>query len=202
MAKHKSLRRRAPYRNVLPRILIVCEGTKTEPGYFGDYRRLYRRVIELDLSPGGVPKTLVARAAQMKKDSEQAAKAAKDENLRYDQIWCVFDIDDHPQIDDAKQQARDNAIDLAISNPCFELWALLHFQEQRAHINREQLRALCVRYLPGYKKELPTDTLSPLYDQAANRARSLDNWQLEQGRSNANPSTGVYRLTEAIRGFE
>jgi RloB-like protein len=148
-----------------------------------------------------VPKTLVARGVEMKTDAERAARAAKDENQRYDEVWCVFDIDDHPHIDDAKQQARDNGIKLAVSNPCFELWVLLHFQDQRAHISRAQLRAACRRHLPGYQKELPTETLNPLYDQAATRARDLDTWQQEQGRQDANPSTGVYKLTEAIRGF-
>jgi hypothetical protein len=137
----------------------------------------------------------------MKKDADSAAKSAKDENLRYEEVWCVFDIDDHPRVTDAKQQARDNEVNLAISNPCFELWVLLHFQDQRAHISRAQLRALCREHLPDYKKELPTETLSPLYDQAATRARDLDVWQQEQGRQEATPSTGVYKLTEAIRGF-
>jgi hypothetical protein len=54
MARRDSLRRRTPFRRVLPRILIVCEGTKTEPGYFEDLRQLHRRVVELELSPGGV----------------------------------------------------------------------------------------------------------------------------------------------------
>jgi hypothetical protein len=138
----------------------------------------------------------------MKKDGEHAAKAAKDANLGYDEVWCVFDVDDHPRVDDAKQQARDNGIKLAISNPCFELWVLLHFQDQRAHISRAQLRVACTKHLPDYKKDLPTEQLSPLYDQAAARARNLDAWQQEQGRQDANPSTGVYKLTQAIRGFD
>jgi len=155
----------------------------------------------LELSPGGVPKTLVVRAAQSKKDAEHAAKAAKDENLRYDEVWCVFDIDDHPKVDDAKQQARDNGIKLAISNPCFELCVLLHFQEQWAHTSTAKLRAACRKYLPGYKKDLPMETLRMRHDQAATRARNLDTWQQNQGRQDANPSTGVYKLTQFIRDF-
>ena len=131
-----------------------------------------------------------------------AAQVAKDENLGYDEVWCVFDIDDHPQIDDAKQQARDNGVRLAVSNPCFELWVLLHFQEQRAHISRAKLRAACRKHLPGYEKDIPTEKLSPHYDEAVIRARNLDAWQREQGRPDANPSTGVYHLTQAIRGFK
>src|ERR1700733_13496047 len=155
MAKRESLKRRLPFRKVLPRILIVCEGTKTEPGYFEDLRQRYRSVVEVVLCQGGVPKTLVERAVEMKKEAD--SKAAKDENERYDEVWCVFDIDDHPKIDDAKLQARYNGIRLAISNPCFELWVLLHFQDQRAHISRTQLRAACRKHLPGYEKNLPVE---------------------------------------------
>jgi hypothetical protein len=162
---------------------------------------MYRSVVEVEVWPGGVPKTLVERATEMKADAERAAKAAKDENQLYDQVWCVFDIDDHPKVDDAKQQARDNGIKLAVSNPCFELWVLLHFQDQRAHITRAKLRAACRNHLPGYKKVLPTEKLKPQYEQAAARARDLDEWQQQQGRKDANPSTGVYKLTQAIRGF-
>ncbi len=202
MARRESLRRRAPSRKPLPRILIVCEGMKTEPGYFQDFRREYRRVVEVELSPGGVPKTLVERAAEMKVDAKRVARAAKDENLLYDQVWCVFDIDDHPKVDDAKQQARDNGIEIAISNPCFELWVLLHFQDRTAQIDRAKLQDLCRKHLPGYIKDLPTEKLTPQYEQAATRARKLDAWQQQQGRKeDPNPSTGVYKLTEAIRSF-
>jgi hypothetical protein len=36
-------------------------------------------------------------------------------------VWCVFDIDEHPVIPEAKDQAPANRIELTISNPYFEL---------------------------------------------------------------------------------
>ena len=62
MRSHDSLRRRQPSRDPLPRILIVCEGTRTEPGYFHQLRHVERILIKLEISPGGVPITLVKRA--------------------------------------------------------------------------------------------------------------------------------------------
>jgi hypothetical protein len=50
-----------------------------------------------------------------------------------DEVWCVFDVDEHPKLAEARDQANANGIQLAVSNPCFELWLLLHFQEHRAH---------------------------------------------------------------------
>jgi hypothetical protein len=162
-------------------------------------RHLERSLIDLEFSPGGVPKTLVERAVAMKKDAAARAKREKDENCNYDQVWCVFDIDEHPFVPEVKLQARDNGIEVAVSNPCFELWALLHFCDQRAHIGRGALHHKCKEYMPGYESELPSSQLHPLYAEALQRAMALDEWQRSRGCAEANPSTGVYRLMEQIK---
>jgi hypothetical protein len=199
MARHDDLVRRKPFRQPLPRILIVCEGTKTEPGYFNHLRQLYRRLIEVEISPGGTPRTLVQRAAEMKKAAEREAR--RDANLLFEEVWCVFDVDEHPFLPEAKQQARDNQIEVAISNPCFELWILLHFRDQRASIDRADLHRECREFLPGYEKAVPCDTLHAHYAEALQRALELAHWQETRGTPDANPSTGVHLLTERIKSF-
>jgi hypothetical protein len=201
MRSHDSLRRRRPSRDPLPRILIVCEGTRTEPGYFQQLRHVERILIDLEISPGGVPITLVKRAAELKRTAEKAADSSEDENLRYDYVWCVFDIDEHPGVSEAKQQARDNGIELAISNPCFELWVLLHFRDQRAHIGRAVVQRDCGKYLPGYEKDVPFAKLRPKYEDAVRRATALDAWQQNRRCEGSNPSTGIHKLTEKLRSF-
>jgi hypothetical protein len=197
--KRDTLGRRRPFRPPRPRFLIVCEGTKTEPAYFRETKILDRSLIELELSAEGVPKTLVERAVRMKREAAVRARSQKDENLNYDHVWCVFDVDEHPFVPEAKQQARANGIEVAVSNPCFELWALLHFSDQRAHIERGKLHHECKRYMPGYEKQLPSSQLHLLYDFAVQRAKDLDKWQTTRGCEEANPSTGVYRLMEQIK---
>ena len=198
--KH-SLTRRRSYRQPLPRILIVCEGTETEPSYFMALRNREKSLIDLEIEPGGVPKTLVEKAAALKRSANKAAK--RDPNLRYDHVWCVFDIDEHPNVGEAVQQARDNGIELAISNPCFELWILLHFEDQTAHIERRALHRACVRHLPGYEKKVPFDSLRRYYPDAVRRALSLRNWQETRGcdEYTTNPWTAVQNLTELILSF-
>jgi hypothetical protein len=199
MAKGNSLRRRPPFREPLPRILIVCEGTSTEPAYFRETRHLERIPVELAFRPGGVPKTLVERAVALKRRANQAAKQNKDSNQNYDHIWCVFDVDEHPYLPESRQQAKDNQIEIAVSNPCFELWALLHFRDQSARIERVALHSECKKFIPGYVKKLPASKLLPLYGDALRRDQELDTWQRSRGSDGANPSTGVYRLTEQIK---
>ena len=140
----RPLRRRPPSRETRQRILILCEGEVTEYQYFDAFRREERnRLVDVEIdNKGGVPKTLVERAAKRKRDSEEDARRERDENLKYDQVWCVFDVDEHPKLPDARQQARDNDIYLAVSNPCFELWLLLHFRDQTAHIERKAAATL------------------------------------------------------------
>jgi hypothetical protein len=111
-------------------------------------------------------------------------------------------VDEHRLLPEAKQQARDNGIELAISNPCFELWALLHFRDQCKHIERGPLHHACGQYMPGYDKRLPTKILHPLLETALRRARDLEEWQKSRGNSGANPSTGVYRLMNQIPSFK
>ena len=197
--RRDTLRRRRAFRSPRPRFLIVCEGRQTEPEYFREMKHLERSLIDLELSSGGMPKTLVERAVEMKKTAAASAKRQKDANLEYDHVWCIFDIDEHPFVPEAKQQARDNAIEVAVSNPCFELWALLHFRDQRAHIERGPLHHECKQYMPGYEKRLPSLQLHPRCEDALQRARDLDEWQRTRGCDGENPSTGVYRLMEQIR---
>lgn len=197
----RDLGRRPPRREPKRRILIVCEGRVTEAGYFKDLRRAFRNpLVEVEIDDQkGVPKTLVERAAVRKKAAERDAKSQRDEFLSYDEVWCVFDVDEHPHLSDAQQQARDNGIDLAVSNPCFELWALLHFQDHSAFVERKRLRGMLKRHLPGYDKALPYESLRPGYAQAIQRATDLDRRREEANDVGGNPSTGVYRLTEKIR---
>lgn len=148
--------------------MVVCEGEKTEPFYF---RALIReealRLVEVVIDDrSGVPKTLVERSIQLTRDAARDAKREGDDFLRYDDVWCVFDVDSHPNLPGAKQQARDNGVHLAISNPCFELWLLLHFQDHTAFIDRKKLRRACCEKMPGYKKEAPYEVLRGTYEKA------------------------------------
>ena len=122
----------------------------------------------------------------------------KKEDPTYDEVWCVFDIDEHPLVPEAKQQARDNQIDVAISNPNFELWLLLHFQEQQSALHWKKVPSVLKKHMPGYKKDPPMDQLMPRYSEATNRARRLAEMHARNNNDGANPSTGVHVLTERI----
>jgi hypothetical protein len=199
MRRRDNLRRRPAFRQPRLRILILCEGEVTEAEYFREKGRLHRSLVDVRVDSGGAPKTLVERAAQMKKTAAQAAR--RDPNEGYDEVWCVFDVDQHPYLAEAKQQAYDNGIQTAISNPCFELWILLHFGDQRAHINCADLARECRQHIPGYEKSAPLTKLMELEEDAVRRAIDLEKWQVSRGCEGHNPSTTVHHLTEQIRAL-
>jgi ATP phosphoribosyltransferase regulatory subunit HisZ len=53
--------------------------------------------------------------------------------------------------------------------------------------------------MPGYDKGVEFAAYSAGYPQAARRAEQMDKKAREDGESGRNPTTGVYKLTEAIR---
>ena len=192
-----SLRRRGPRREPYPRILIVCEGEVTERVYFSHLRHAERIPITLQIQAGGVPKTLVETAVRSMKEAAQSP----DPNDHFDQVWCVFDVDEHPKIDDAKQQAANHGIKLVISNPCFDLWILLHYEDLRQHTHRHKVQKACAKHITGSVKDPPCEELFERYAQAEKRAIALNKWQASRGTEGANPSTNVYELVAKIRSY-
>jgi len=196
--------RRKPFREPKPLILVVCEGKVTEPQYFRGFTNacLNPRVDIRIPGEHGTPKRLVEVAKEYKKLAEEAAAKEGDENLAFDSVWCVFDVDEHPLIPDAIQMARDNGIHLAISNPAFELWLLLHFRDSPGMKRRDQVRELLEDFVEEYDKHVDfVKDYSTGYDDAVKRSKRLSEIASNSGRSyhDCNPSTGVFLLTELIR---
>lgn len=197
----RPIRRRGPTRQPKIRILIVCEGKLTEPEYFRAFQQSARNPrVHLEVAKEtGVPLTVVQEAMHHKEAAAQEARRQHDENLCWDEVWAVFDVDEHPNLDKARQLASTSGILLAVSNPCFELWALLHFQDQRAHCERDKARAALQRHLPRYDKSLDFAKMHPHYDEAVQRAKALDREAAVHKGPGRNPTTGVYQVTESIR---
>jgi hypothetical protein len=193
--------RREPYKDAKPVILIVTEGRVTEPEYLEGFALASQNSrVEIEVLGGaGAPRTIVETAKDRKQRAEIRAVREKDDNLRYDRVWCVFDVDQHPNIPNAKQMARDNDIELAISNPCIELWLWLHFADPPGMQDRHRLQAMMKKHILNYNKHLDYSDYASGYDGAVRRAKQLDAGAEADGEEGRNPTTGVWRLTESIR---
>ncbi|RLD05201.1 MAG: RloB domain-containing protein [Chloroflexi bacterium] len=195
MGKHRkriSYRRRVNYFQPRRKILIVCEGEKTEPNYFKKFKIRPDFVVKVE-GVGQDPGNLIKETVRLKHDE------------KYDQVWCVFDKDEVSIVNfnRALQLAKRNNIQVAYSNEAFELWYLLHFSYIDTGISRKSYkRRLSEKRCLGhpYKKNSKTifDELYAKQKDAINNAkRLLDEYQ-SRNPATDNPSTTVHLLVEQL----
>ena len=198
----RPLRRRVEFRTPRRTFLVFCEGTKTEPDYIEALRREptvrnSASVIRIDKeASGAVPLTLVNAAADARVRSSQ-------EQGEIDEVWCLFDVEwpeNHPKLLEARARAGVSDIRLAISNPCFELWLVLHFRNHTAWLDSDAAGKLRRKHDKSSGKGLDGSQYMPRRADAARRARALTAKHAGDGREfpKDNPSSGMYLLLEAI----
>ncbi|MEU7477330.1 RloB family protein [Lentzea sp. NPDC042327] len=157
-------------------LLVVCGGQRTEPDYFKGMART--RGVRLKVrTKVESPENLVRYAKSIFTADE------------YDGVWCVVDVDEF-DVEAARRAAERADVELAVSEPCFELWLLLHFRDHRAHIDDGSAACRLVqKHVPGYDKKLDYAAFDHGVEMAVTRAREL---------GPGNPSTGVWRLVEVL----
>ncbi len=202
-AGDRPLKRRVAVRQPRKTLLIFCEGKRTEPEYLDALKRqpAIRDVAAVDLRVetghgGSVPKTLVSMAIE-------ARRRAADEEGEIDEFWCVFDVEwprNHPDLKEAAERARQAGIELAISNPCFELWLILHFQDHARWSDNDDARRLRRQLDGSPDKGLDAAKYMPLFGDAAQRAAELDERHRRNGTAfpDDNPSSGMHRLIATV----
>jgi hypothetical protein len=185
-------RRQPAFRSPAKTLTVYCEGRVTERQYLINLAARFRATSVSVARDHGDPKYLVELAVAQKKRARRQGEAA-------DLIWCVFDADDHERLTDALIQARDNQIPVALSNPCFELWVILHFEEQTAYLDRAAARRCVQTHIRDYDKKLPFESLVPGAEAAHTRARALEERHLGNGsKEYENPSSGMWRFVDAV----
>ena len=174
----------------------------TEREYFQGFRGWCKNPrVEIDFEcAAGVPLTLVHRAKDLRDKANREAARTGDDFVRYDEVWCVFDVDDHPRVPDARAQAQSADLRIAMSNPCFELWLLLHFTDNPGMQHRDELQARARTHMPAVAdKHVDFKRLVAGYDAAYRRAeRLVDDARARGDDVTGNPSTEVYLLTDSI----
>lgn len=196
-----SLLREAPRRLPGRVIYVYCEGRRTERSYLRGLQAWLRDPllhIHVELA-GADPCSLVQEAATRASELRRAAR--RDASQRDDQVWAVFDRDQHARFHDACAQARDTGVRLAVTSPCFELWLLLHFQDWTApgRTGDELARALRV-HVPDFDKHV--DFMKHYADKqrieaAIRRAERLEELAREN-QTDRNPTSTMYELVRAI----
>jgi hypothetical protein len=193
-------RRKAGIRPPRRTILIVCEGSRTEPLYFERLRE-YKQLknVSVKIIPGG--KQLVSPRNLIDRAIEEIRRL--DWDKRRDLAWVVYDVERagaRPNLDELIQTAKKSNINNAISNPAFEYWYVLHFQEtDRPFMDGDEVKQYLRRDIPDYEESLDVfpliqaltgDALERVNRLCANAQAHWDNFE--------NPSTSVNILVHSI----
>ena len=208
-----SLKRRAPKIRPAQRILLVCEGEKTEKIYFELFLDQLRAAnIDLEIAKkeyGTDPHGIVKYAQnRMKIDSS------------IDKCYCIFDRDTHDDnnfnnaIIDAKRYqkklGKHRVFETIISYPCFEIWFIFHFSNSTRPYTQSGSRspADCVisalKQFPKmseYRKN-NSSLISSLLDKtetAIKNSRQVYDAAVKSG--NYNPSTTVHHVVTELRKY-
>lgn len=192
MTKRLSIKSyRKPDNRYSPLDLVICEG-ETEVDYFSELARSLRVHVHICKGDGTDPKSIV----------NTAKRKAKEDGVKYDQIFCVFDRDNNlSAFLEAIQVCKSKKFVPIVSNPCFELWPYLHFQIRESGFGSPQQILKALKKLPGFE-DYNKDGVQifnvtfPLIDTACKRALELVSKQYDDPKED--PFTNIHLL---IRRF-
>ena len=205
--KASELARRKARRKPYAKVLIVCEGKKTEPNYFNDLIDCYRlnsANVEV-YGHGADPLKIFDYAKQRYKEEKNAGDP-------FDNVYCVFDKDAHanyrPGIE-AIRSATPKKVYIAITSvPCFEYWLLLHFTYTTKPYNALSGNSACNQVLTNLKihmnyekggKKIFSQLIDRLNYAKGNAACALK--EAEEGNTD-NPTTHMHELVEFLQNIK
>ncbi len=192
-SRRRRFRRPPGKRRYRKLFLIATEGVKTEPQYFAIFNDRDSVVhVKCLRSKHHSPIQVLKR---MEDRLRQEILLASDE------AWLVVDKDQWKDEELVQlhtwSQGEDN-YGFALSNPRFEYWLLLHFEDGTQIGSSRECSTRLKRHLPDYDKNIDIRKITPdMIQNAVRRAKLRDNppcadWPRQPG------STTVYKLVESI----
>jgi len=205
----KSLERREPHLVARECILIVCEGGKTEPLYFKSFTEKLRLSNEVEVvvegsREGSAPISVVDHAITRRAERKSEARTSP-LLTEFDAVWCVIDVEapqPHESLNRAFDKANSSELRVALSNPCFEYWYILHFEKAAPlfHANKDVVKRLRKHY-QDYQKNSP-DTFERVFPstETAIKNAELVIKERKYGKDlrTCNPSTHVHLLVKHL----
>ncbi|WP_308725732.1 RloB family protein [Metapseudomonas otitidis] len=204
--KAKKLERKKPTRKLYDKVLIVCEGSKTEPNYFNelkDYYEIDTANIRISGKCGSDPISVVRHGEELFREEARTSEP-------FDKVYCVFDRDNHENFDEAvallKSLRPVNTFKDITSTPCFELWFILHFVYTSAPLESVGLKSCGARtldelekYWPNYAKGI-NGSFSYLLGQLETAKAFSARLLVESERTGSiNPLTKVHELVSYLQ---
>ncbi|WP_461163178.1 RloB family protein [Arthrobacter sp. R4-81] len=190
----------------------------TEGEYFEYIRQsLSNTPLKLDVeSKGRNPALLLKRAIDLRDEDRLEARRNNDRQNVYRKVWVVTDTDDFTnELLDLIDGASNEGIDLIISNPCFELFVVLHDRAYGGYCEAAQIQAEAKRLeltTGRNNKHVVLDKIQGNFERAEVFSQQLRQRHDRDGKffPDNNPSTNVDTIirsliesaTRSIPGFE
>lgn len=164
--------------------LVICEG-ETEVCYINLLKTWYKSPVRIVSHIEGTkitPSLVEKRTKELKISQRDKVHT-----------FLMYDMD----VQAINEKLQKCKAEMLLSNPCFEIWLLLHAKDQKAAIETDALIKELKKSAPvwkNYSKSAFTDTqksfLNDNTDLAVARAKDMREFQ--------NPSTGIYKLIEML----
>lgn len=205
LPQSSSISRRRPSVEPNKKIVVICEGQITEPNYLRIFSRLFRNpLVVVEVIPKGGPIRSLVEKAKVRKDALiREGRRSRDSFDKNFEVWGMADVDAHPKLSEALSVANDSGIKMALSNPCFEIWGVFHFELQDGGIDRHAAQHRLEKLMPGYLHSgnpvFCHTIVFSRYDVALQNAKLALRRREEEGTPRGNPSTNVHELLELIR---
>ena len=154
-------------------IVIATEGELTEPAYFEDLAledRFRHSRVDVRVIPatGGLssPKHVIERLNKVRRESGL---------YEGDELWLVIDKDKWGDeiLSEVSQLAIQKGYHLADSNPCFEIWLLLHHRSLDDYTEQERAE-LRANHKSGSRTRLELELISICGSYSKSNLRSSD----------------------------
>mgnify|MGYP001791765686 CR=1 FL=1 len=181
MAKYQRIPRG---KTINPTFIVFCEG-ESEDAYISFLRSRYR-----------IPIQIVSRIARNRINQKYVNKHLRlYPHHEKDKLFLMYDLA-APAIMEKLQEI--NKAVLLVSNPCFEVWYILHFVNQFSEITSqrciEKLEGICKDYRKGVICGKLRENLDRNIDRAVVKAKKLP--------PRLNPSTSIYLLVDELTKFK
>lgn len=176
--------------------VVATEGSKTEAIYFDQFNNdRFRKNVRVEI------------LAKIGASSPEAAlkrlqRYERENNLEPgDELWVVVDVDNWgPEaLDRLCVECRRAGYQVAVSNPCFELWLVLHQEKPPKPLTTQSCHRALERLLGRYEKaNYDVTKLMSYVDAAIRHASQLDQEEDPDTLWPHSTGTHVYKLVQKL----
>lgn len=205
------MRKKRSYERIIPKKLrdcrlfaIACEGSVREVRYFEQFKVLSSRIdVYMIPETNGEGEIIESRKSSPDHVLKRAERFVHSTGLTEDdQVWIVIDVDRWPmkKLTELEQICSRRNWNLAISNPCFEVWLAYHHREEldsEEHVNTSsEFKTFLATLTPeGYSPERYAPRAWTAKCNAEKADKRPEEWFPDTKR------TKVYRIIDSMVSF-